>query len=113
MLPWGLRRRGWCYRSRQLHAACRRVPAARHTVSPHPIAPGNLLQEYVRARVQQFSQALAERLLGPAELAAARGPPDRVAAATEAALRALPPPDYAALPLEQRELQLFFRHDCV
>lgn len=79
------------------------------TAARSPLAPRLLPappQEYVRARLLQFAQALAGRI-SPALS------PQMVQSAAFDALQSLPPPDYGGLPLEQRDLQLVFRHDCL
>lgn len=78
---------------------CHPVPSAARA---RPAPP----QEYVRARLLQFAQALAGRI-SPALS------PQMVQSAAFDALQSLPPPDYGGLPLEQRDLQLVFRHDCL
>ena len=73
--------------------------------SPGPPSPPSA-QEYARARILQFSQAFAARLnptVGPGV----------VQQAALDCLAALPPPDYSGISLEQRDLQLVFRHDCL
>ena len=66
------------------------------------------LQDYVRNRLLQFIKrfgvSLGQLLPGftPALL-------DR---AVHDTLRVLPQPDYGQVPLERRQLQLVFRHDC-
>jgi hypothetical protein len=60
----------------------------------------------VRARILQFAQVFATRL----------NPTVAPAVVQQAALdciAALPPPDYSGVSLEQRDLQLVFRHDCL
>lgn len=83
---------------RSLH---RPTPYTSPTFRPAPIP-----QEYARARVLQFAQAFASRLnptVGPAV----------VQQAAVDCLASLPPPDYTGVALEQRDLQLVFRHDCL
>lgn len=77
-----------------------RVPPELHGVPPRT------LEEYTRSRVLQFAQAFASRLnptVGPAV----------VQQAAVDCLASLPPPDYTGVALEQRDLQLVFRHDCL
>ncbi|KAL4859186.1 putative aldo-keto reductase 2 [Chlorella vulgaris] len=77
-----------------------RVPSELHGVPPRP------LEEYARARIFQFAQAFAARL----------NPTVAPAVVQQAALdcvAALPPADYTGVLLEQRDLQLVFRHDCL
>ena len=64
------------------------------------------LQEYARARVLQFAQAFAARLNPTVS-------PQVVQQAALDCLQALPPADYSGVALEQRDLQLVFRHDCL
>ena len=71
-----------------------------------PPSPAPLLQEYARARVLQFSQAFAARLNPTVS-------PQVVQQAALDCLQALPPADYSGVALEQRDLQLVFRHDCL
>lgn len=80
--------------------------------STHPLrqpstsGPAPVPQEYTRSRVLQFAQAFASRLnptVGPAV----------VQQAAVDCLASLPPPDYTGVALEQRDLQLVFRHDCL
>ena len=63
-------------------------------------------QEYVRARLLQFSQALAGRI-------APSMTPQMVHQAALDALRVVPAPDYSGAALATRDLQLVFRHDCL
>ena len=63
-------------------------------------------QEYVRARLLQFSRALAGRI-------APNMTPQMVHQAALDALRVVPPPDYSGAALATRDLQLVFRHDCL
>ncbi|EFN53263.1 expressed protein [Chlorella variabilis] len=77
-----------------------RVPPELQSAPPKP------LEEYARARILQFAQAFAGRL----------NPTVAPAVLQQAALeciQALPPPDYTGMSLEQRDLQLVFRHDCL
>jgi hypothetical protein len=64
------------------------------------------LQEYARARIVQFAQAFAARL-NPTVA------PAVVQQAAVECIQSLPPPDYSGVSLEQRDLQLVFRHDCL
>lgn len=67
------------------------------------------MQDYVRSRLLQFIRRLGVSLgqllpgVNPALL-------DR---AVHDTLRSLPLPDYGQVPLERRQLQLVFRHDCL
>lgn len=63
------------------------------------------LQEYVRARLLQFSHALASRISPGVN-------PQTVQQASFDVLQSLPPPDYSGASLGSRDLQLVFRHDC-
>lgn len=77
-----------------------RVPPELHGVPPRS------LEEYSRARILQFAQAFSARLnptVGPAV----------VQQAAVDCLASLPPADYSGVALEQRDLQLVFRHDCL
>eukprot|EP00210_Caulerpa_lentillifera_P004247 g4051.t1 len=64
-----------------------------------------VLEEYVRNRLNQFSIAL-ERKLAPG-LA-----PEVFERITNETYSELPPPEYCNRPIEAREFQLVFRHDC-
>lgn len=86
---------------------CRRGPTLPASTIPyHTTSPAPVPQEYTRSRVLQFAQAFASRLnptVGPAV----------VQQAAVDCLASLPPPDYTGVALEQRDLQLVFRHDCL
>ena len=63
-------------------------------------------QEYVRARIIQFAGAFARRInpnLGP----------QIVQQAAAEAIASLPAPEYGRVAVENRDLQLVFRHDCL
>jgi hypothetical protein len=60
----------------------------------------------VRSRLLQFSPALASRITPGIQ-------PELLEQAALDALRSLPAPDYAAAPIEARDLQIVFRHDCL
>lgn len=72
-----------------------------------PLAPHT--QEYVRARLLQFVGHYNVRL---AQLQPALGAPGLLERLLLDTVRGLPQPDYGSIPLEQRQLQLVFRHDC-
>ena len=63
-------------------------------------------QEYVRARIIQFAGAFARRV-NP-NLA-----PQIVQQAAAEAIASLPAPEYGRVAVENRDLQLVFRHDCL
>lgn len=66
------------------------------------------VQEYVRARLAQFVGLFSERLsqyMPPAHMT-------YVERATAEALATMPPPELGG-PLEEKQLQLVFRHDCL
>ena len=64
------------------------------------------VQEYVRARIIQFAGAFARRV-NP-NLA-----PQIVQQAAAEAIASLPAPEYGRVAVENRDLQLVFRHDCL
>lgn len=66
-------------------------------------------QEYVRGRLATFVDLLTQRLKN-AEPAV---PEDVIAKAANEALQAMPAAEYGPTPLETRDLQLVFRHDCL
>ena len=88
-------------RRRTLWAHCVLEQAA-----PAAARCGPCLQEYARARILQFAQAFASRLNPTVS-------PTVVQQAALDCLQALPPADYSGVALEQRDLQLVFRHDCL
>ncbi|CAL5229988.1 g13422 [Coccomyxa viridis] len=69
-------------------------------------APGRPLEEYVRARIIQFAGAFSRRV-NP-NLA-----PQIVQQAAAEAIASLPAPEYGRVAVENRDLQLVFRHDCL
>lgn len=68
--------------------------------------PAALQQEYVKRRVVQFIEALQPHMLQhlPAEL---------LQRLVIEAYHSLPPPVYGLVPVENLELQIVFRHDCM
>ena len=66
-------------------------------------------QEYVRSRIAQLVSAFTRSLRSHAPSLAQ----DTITQALAEALSAIPPPVYDIVPLENRELQLVFRHDCM
>lgn len=66
-------------------------------------------QEYVRSRLAQYAGLFHERIVSYMPNIG-RGMVERVAG--EAA-SLMPAPDHAASALEERNLQLVFRHDCL
>lgn len=70
------------------------------------LRPGTPSQEYVRARLAQFAGAFAGRINPQLSLHVVQQ------VATEC-IASLPAPEYGRLPVEQRDLQLVFRHDCL
>lgn len=98
----GRRWREWQGRARALEIS--------PTTATHPTGPlRGRMQEYVRSRLTQFLGLFSRRLL---QLAPGTSP-DAIERAAQESLAALPPPILAALPLEQKDLQLVFRHDCL
>lgn len=73
---------------------------------PPPCLPPAAPQDYARARILQFASAFAARL-NPTVA------PGVVQQAARDCLGGLPAPDYSGVPVEQRDLQLVFRHDCL
>lgn len=65
-----------------------------------------ILEEYVRARLNQFSLGLERKL-------SATVMPDVFERIVAETYTQLPAPEYCNLPIESRELQLVFRHDCM
>jgi hypothetical protein len=66
-------------------------------------------QEYVRARIAQLISAFSRSL----QLHSSAITQDLIAKSLGEALSAIPPPVYDIIPLEHRDLQLVFRHDCM
>eukprot|EP00803_Ostreobium_quekettii_P007979 evm.model.scf_324.1 EVM.evm.TU.scf_324.1 scf_324:1593-3902(+) len=64
------------------------------------------LEEYVRARLNQFAMSFAQRV-------APRLTPEEYDRSVAETYTQLPPPEYGAISVENRELQLVFRHDCL
>lgn len=76
---------------------------------PAAIHAGGSLQEYVQSRIAQlisvFSRRLQHHVPGlPSEL---------ITKSLTEAFSQVPPPEYSIIPLEDRDLQLVFRHDCM
>lgn len=67
------------------------------------------LQEYVQHRIGQMMAAFHMRL----QHHVPGLPTEVLKTALQEALATVPPPEYACVPLEQRDLQLVFRHDCM
>lgn len=68
--------------------------------------PVRLVQEYVRARLIQFAGAFARRInptLGQ----------QFIQQAAADAISSLPQPEFGRVAVENRDLQLVFRHDCL
>ena len=63
-------------------------------------------QEYVRARLIQFAGAFARRVNPTLS-------PQIVQQAAAEAIASLPAPEYGRVAVENRDLQLVFRHDCL
>ncbi|KAK9793199.1 hypothetical protein WJX73_002582 [Symbiochloris irregularis] len=68
--------------------------------------PGRVLEEYVRARLIQFAGAFARRV------SPALGQSSVQQAAADA-ISSLPLPELGGVAVENRDLQLVFRHDCL
>ncbi|KAK9908084.1 hypothetical protein WJX75_002589 [Coccomyxa subellipsoidea] len=68
--------------------------------------PGRPLEEYVRARLIQFAGAFARRINPTLN-------PQIVQQAAAEAIASLPAPEYGRVAVENRDLQLVFRHDCL
>ncbi|BDA44884.1 probable calmodulin-binding protein 60 B at N-terminal half [Coccomyxa sp. Obi] len=68
--------------------------------------PGRPLEEYVRARLAQFAGAFARRINPTLN-------PQIVQQAAAEAIASLPAPEYGRVAVENRDLQLVFRHDCL
>lgn len=64
------------------------------------------VQEYVRARLIQFAGAFARRINPTLN-------PQIVQQAAAEAIASLPAPEYGRVAVENRDLQLVFRHDCL
>ena len=64
------------------------------------------LEEYVRARLNQFAMAFSQRV-------APRLTQEEYDRAVAETYTQLPPPEYGQIAVENRELQLVFRHDCL
>lgn len=73
--------------------------------SNNPFQPSNL-QEYVRARLIQFAMPFGRRV-APAL------PPNLLEQAAAQTIAMLPPAEYGPASVENRDLQLVFRHDCL
>lgn len=65
-----------------------------------------VLEEYVRSRLNQFSLGLERKLTSMVN-------PDIFERLVAETYTQLPAPEYCDLPIEARELQLVFRHDCL
>jgi len=63
-------------------------------------------QEYVRARLIQFAGAFAQRIAPSLGI-------DLVQQAAAEAISSLPAAEVGRISLENRDLQLVFRHDCL
>jgi hypothetical protein len=63
-------------------------------------------QDYVRARLIQFAMPFGRRV-APAL------PPNLLEQAAAQTIAMLPPPEYGPASVENRDLQLVFRHDCL
>ncbi len=64
------------------------------------------MQEYVRVRLIQFAGAFARRVKPNLSQQA-------VQTAAAEAIASLPPPELGRVAIENRDLQLVFRHDCL
>ncbi|GAX78271.1 hypothetical protein CEUSTIGMA_g5713.t1 [Chlamydomonas eustigma] len=80
-----------------------RVPPELQIGSPE------VLEEYVRARIAQLISTFSRSL----QLHSPAITQDLIAKSLGEALSAIPPPVYDIIPLENRDLQLVFRHDCM
>lgn len=71
--------------------------------------PANILEDYVEARLLQILRQFAPRLqqLIPA------AQPEIIEGVMRHALQAIPPPDYSQIQVEDMDLQLVFRHECL
>jgi hypothetical protein len=67
-----------------------------------------LAQDYVRSRIAQLISTFTRSLRINAPLLTQ----EAITQSLAEALSAIPPPIYDVVPLESRELQLVFRHDC-
>lgn len=63
-------------------------------------------QDYVRARLIQFAMPFGRRV-APAL------PPNLLEQAAAQTIAMIPPPEYGPASVENRDLQLVFRHDCL
>ncbi|KAK9831959.1 hypothetical protein WJX81_003135 [Elliptochloris bilobata] len=68
--------------------------------------PSHILEEYVRARLAQFAGAFAGRINPQLS-------PHVVQQVATECIASLPAPEYRRLTVEERDLQLVFRHDCL
>ena len=66
------------------------------------------LQDYVRSRIVQLINTFTRILRNNVPSLS----PEAISQSLAEALSAIPPPIYDVVPLENRELQLVFRHDC-
>jgi len=93
----------------------RSVPHAAMSIAPVRFpaelhqARSDVLEEYVQARIAQLVSLFTRRLQAHAPSL----PPDLVSKSLAEAYQAVPPPEYSVIPLEDRDLQLVFRHDCM
>jgi hypothetical protein len=65
-----------------------------------------LPQEYVRARIVQFAGAFARRINPTLDV-------QIIQQAAAEAIASLPAPEYGRVAVENRDLQLVYRHDCL
>lgn len=72
----------------------------------HTPSAENYAQDYVRARLIQFAMPFGRRV-APAL------PPNLLEQAAAQTIAMLPPPEYGPASVENRDLQLVFRHDCL
>lgn len=72
-------------------------------------SPPNVLEDYVRSRLRQFVGIFNQKLLQLVPAVHA----DAFDRSVNEALLQTPQPDYGSVPLDFKELQLVFRHDCM
>ncbi|KAG1669208.1 hypothetical protein FOA52_001459 [Chlamydomonas sp. UWO 241] len=80
-----------------------RFPAELHQ------ARSDVLEEYVQNRIAQLVSVFTRRLQSHAPAL----PNEVISKSLAEAYQAVPPPEYSVIPLEDRDLQLVFRHDCM
>ncbi len=89
-------------KKRSFDSACM---AGRYTRGRPPLPP----QDYVQARIAQLFSVFNRRL----SMHVPGLPQEAVNKSLAEAFSACPPPEYSIIPLEERDLQLVFRHDCM